>query len=121
MYFVSMLVVELGEDEILVKWVGFLYDVGKVIDHEVEGSYVEIGVELVKKYGENEMVINVIYFYYGDVEFIFIIFIFVVVVDVLFVVCLGVRKEILENYICWLECLEMLLESYDGVEKVFVI
>lgn len=120
-YLLGFMVVELGEDEMLVKWVGLLYDIGKVIDYEVEGSYVEIGVELVIKYKEYLVVINVIVFYYGDIELILIIVVLVVVVDVLFVVRLGVCSEILENYICCFEKLEEILEFYEGVEKLFVI
>lgn len=104
-----------------VKWVGLFYDIGKVIDYEIEGSYVEIGVEFVIKYKENDVVINSIVFYYGDIEVIFVIVVLVVVVDVFFVVRLGVCSEMFENYICCLEKLEEIFEFYDGVEKFYVI
>lgn len=71
------MVVEFGEDVIFVKWVGFLYDIGKVIDYEVDGFYVELGVELICKYKENKVVINMIVFYYGDVVLILIIVVLV--------------------------------------------
>lgn len=98
-YFVGLMVGEFGEDVIFVRCVGLLYDIGKVLDYEVEGLYVEIGVELVKKYKEYLVVINSIVFYYGDCEVILVIVMLVGVVDVLFVVRLGVCCEILEMYI----------------------
>lgn len=91
------------------------------MDYEIEGFYVEIGVELVVKYKENLVVINVIVLYYGDVEVILVIFVLVVVVDVLFVVCLGVCSELLENYICCLENLENIFNSFEGVDLSFVV
>lgn len=97
------------------------YDIGKVFDYEIEGFYVEIGVELVVKYKENLVVINVIVFYYGDVEVIFVIFVFVVVVDVFLVVRFGVWSELLENYICCLRSLENILNSFVGVELSYVV
>lgn len=89
-FLVGLMVLEFGEDVKFVKCVGFFYDIGKVIDYEVEGSYVEIGVEFVIKYKEYLVVINSIVLYYGDEELIFIIVVLVVVVDVFFVVRSGV-------------------------------
>lgn len=97
-FLVGKLVVEIGENEMFVCCVGLFYDIGKVIDYEVEGLYVLIGVEFMLRYKEFKEVIDVIVFYYGDSELELIIVVLVVVVDVLFVVCLGVRFEFMDFY-----------------------
>ena len=117
----GLLAAEIGADVTLAKRAGLLHDLGKSIDHEVEGSHVQIGVELARKYRENEEVVHAIEAHHNDVEPRTVIACLVQAADAISAARPGARRENLENYIKRLEKLEEVTSSFEGVEKSFAI
>lgn len=117
----GMLASEIGADVKVAKRAGLLHDIGKSIDHEVEGPHVDIGVELARKYRESEAVIHGIEAHHGDVEAHSVEAVLVQAADAISAARPGARRETVEAYIKRLEKLEEIADSFDGIEKSYAV
>ena len=120
-YLAGMMAGELRVDTKLAKRAGILHDIGKAVDHEIEGSHQEIGATMAKKYGENHKVTNAILVHHGEGDPITVEAALIASADALSAARPGVRKESIENYLKRLEKLEQMALSYKGVEKCYAI
>jgi ribonuclease Y len=120
-YIAGLMAAELGADEKQARRAGLLHDIGKALDHEMEGSHIMLGVEYARKYKENEAIIHAIQAHHGDVECKTVVAALVQAADAVSAARPGARRENVENYIKRLRQLEEISTGFDGVEKAYAI